>query len=67
MLLSPPVLSRSPSSGAQVSALAATGVADVKLGRKCEDTITLSTQWRNKEDQSAGTAVYTASWIAPKV
>jgi D-galacturonate reductase len=50
-----------------VSALAATGVAERKLGRSCEDTITLSTRWRAEDGGSEGTAVYTASWIAPKV
>jgi hypothetical protein len=43
------------------------GVADAKLGRPCEDTITLSVQWANRHSSSTGTAVYTASWIAPKV
>jgi len=34
-------------------------------GRAIEDTITLLVQWRN-DDDSVGTATYTASWIAPK-
>jgi hypothetical protein len=46
---------------------AAAGVADSKLERPCEDTITLSVQWSNRHSSSTGTAVYTASWIAPKV
>eukprot|EP00878_Enallax_costatus_P003292 GHUV01003495.1.p1 GENE.GHUV01003495.1~~GHUV01003495.1.p1 ORF type:complete len:426 (+),score=94.81 GHUV01003495.1:198-1475(+) len=50
----------------RVTALAATGVAEAKLERPCEDTITLSTQWVNREGGALGTAVYTASWIAPK-
>lgn len=50
----------------KVTALAATGVADSKLGRPCEDTITLSVQWSNRHSSSTGTAIYTASWIAPK-
>jgi predicted dehydrogenase len=51
----------------RVTASACTGEAVARLGRACEDTITLTTQWVNKEDGSKGTAVYTASWIAPKV
>jgi D-galacturonate reductase len=51
----------------RVVAAAATGEAVVRLGRPCEDTITLTSQWVNQEDGSSGTAVYTASWIAPKV
>jgi hypothetical protein len=43
------------------------GVADAKLDRPCEDTITLSVQWSNRHSSSTGTAIYTASWIAPKV
>lgn len=50
----------------RVTALAATGVASAKLERACEDTITLSTHWANREGGSTGTAIYTASWIAPK-
>ncbi|KAF8062958.1 ydgJ [Scenedesmus sp. PABB004] len=50
----------------RVTALAATGVAEAKLERACEDTITLSVQWANREGGSTGTAIYTASWIAPK-
>ena len=34
-------------------------------GRVIEDTITLMVHWRNS-DGSVGTALYTASWIAPK-
>jgi hypothetical protein len=43
------------------------GVAEAKLERPCEDTITLSCQWANRDGSSTGTAIYTASWIAPKV
>ncbi len=50
-----------------VTALAAAGVAEAKLGRPCEDTITLSVKWENDGGAGVGTAVYTASWIAPKV
>ncbi|GBF95493.1 D-galacturonic acid reductase [Raphidocelis subcapitata] len=50
----------------RVVALAAAGVAEGMLGRPCEDTITLSVQWRALEGGAVGTAVYTASWIAPK-
>jgi hypothetical protein len=50
-----------------VTALAASGVAEGIVGRPCEDTITLSTKWVAKEGGAVGTAVYTASWIAPKV
>eukprot|EP01006_Ploeotia_vitrea_P014096 TRINITY_DN37486_c0_g1_i1.p1 TRINITY_DN37486_c0_g1~~TRINITY_DN37486_c0_g1_i1.p1 ORF type:complete len:425 (+),score=57.49 TRINITY_DN37486_c0_g1_i1:41-1315(+) len=51
----------------RVVAMGATGVAEKKLGRApIEDTITIMTQWKNYEDGSLGTAVYTASWIAPK-
>ena len=34
--------------------------------RKIEDTITLTTEWKNKVDGSKGIGIYTASWIAPK-
>jgi D-galacturonate reductase len=51
----------------RVAALAASGVAEGMLGRPCEDTVTLSVQWRAVEGGAVGTAVYTASWIAPKV
>lgn len=48
-------------------ARAVPGVAEAKLDRPCEDTVTLSTQWINRDGKATGTAVYTASWIAPKV
>ncbi|MFO0921679.1 MAG: Gfo/Idh/MocA family oxidoreductase [Pirellulales bacterium] len=48
-----------------VVASAATGVAHSQ-GIPTEDSITLLTRWRNIEDGSLGTAIYTASWIAPK-
>jgi hypothetical protein len=50
-----------------VSALAAAGVAEGVVGRPCEDTITLSARWEARDGGGVGTAVYTASWIAPKV
>ncbi|GLI67187.1 hypothetical protein VaNZ11_011405 [Volvox africanus] len=50
----------------RVVAMAATGVAEQKLGRPCEDTISLMVQWRNGADDSYGTALYTASWVAAK-
>ena len=53
----------------KVTAFAATGAANKYLNvsdRKIEDTITLSTEWENKEDGSKGIGIYTASWIAPK-
>ncbi|GIL53428.1 hypothetical protein Vafri_9013, partial [Volvox africanus] len=50
----------------RVVAMAATGVAEQKLGRPCEDTISLMVQWRNGADGSYGTALYTASWVAAK-
>ncbi|KIY97761.1 hypothetical protein MNEG_10200, partial [Monoraphidium neglectum] len=49
-----------------VSALAAAGVAEGVVGRPCEDTITLSARWEARDGGGVGTAVYTASWIAPK-
>lgn len=50
-----------------VTAVAATGAAEALLGRPCEDTVTLSVKWRALDGASEGAAVYTASWIAPKV
>lgn len=47
-----------------VFASAATGVAK-RLGVHTEDTITLTVAWQNASG-SLGTAVYTASWIAPQ-
>src|SRR5690606_34601562 len=48
----------------RVYASAATGVAQ-SMGIPAEDTITLTVDWQN-ESGSRGTAVYTASWIAPR-
>ena len=48
-----------------VTALASEGVAVERLGRDCEDTITLAVAWENLADKSKGHAVYTSSWIAP--
>jgi len=52
----------------RVVAMAATGIASRKPYEvKTEDTISLLAQWRNLSDQSSlGTAIYTASWVAPK-
>jgi D-galacturonate reductase len=49
----------------RVSASASSGVACTRLGRPCEDTITLSVEWENLPSGNPGHAVYTASWIAP--
>jgi len=55
-----------------VRGVASTGVvAERILGRHCEDTITLTTQWENAPKQpgqkgTMGHAVYTASWTAAK-
>ena len=46
-------------------ATSATGVADKKLNRKVEDTITLTVQWENIKSGALATSVHTASWIAP--
>lgn len=52
---------------ASVVAMASTGVGEAILdGRACEDTITLMVQWENISSTSVGTAIYTASWAAPK-
>ena len=48
-----------------VAASAATGVAKAK-GIDTEDAISLSTQWENYRSGNRATALYTASWIAPK-
>ena len=50
----------------RVIALSSTGVAQAKLGRPCEDTITLSVQWRTLATNALGHALYTSSWVAPK-
>ncbi len=47
-----------------VLASASTGVANKKLDRDVEDTITLTVTWENSSG-SIGTSVHTASWIAP--
>ena len=47
-----------------VMATASSGVADKKLKREVEDTITLTVQWEN-ESGALGTSIHTASWIAP--
>jgi D-galacturonate reductase len=48
-----------------VRASAATGVAH-SLDIPTEDTITLTVDWKNIESGNKATAIYTASWIAPK-
>jgi D-galacturonate reductase len=55
----------------QVIAMASTGIACKSPHHiDTEDTITLTVQWENLSSHSAtrdlGTAVYTASWVAPK-
>uniref|UniRef100_A0A6B2L5E4 Gfo/Idh/MocA-like oxidoreductase N-terminal domain-containing protein n=1 Tax=Arcella intermedia TaxID=1963864 RepID=A0A6B2L5E4_9EUKA len=51
-----------------VYATASSGIANrAPYELNTEDTITLLVRWRNIKDPSAtGTAVYTASWVAPK-
>eukprot|EP00842_Homolaphlyctis_polyrhiza_P005867 jgi/Hompol1/6281/HPOL_002619-RA len=53
----------------RVTASSATGVA-TSAPHNCvpgtEDTITLMVQWKNIKSGNLGTAVYTASWVAPK-
>jgi D-galacturonate reductase len=48
-----------------VTALASCGVARGQ-GVDAEDTITLGVQWENFSSGSLASALYTASWIAPK-
>ncbi len=47
-----------------VMATASNGVANKKLNREVEDTITLTVQWENNS-KNIGTSIHTASWIAP--
>jgi len=49
----------------RVTAMASNGVASAR-DIPAEDTITLCTQWENLADGSQATALYTASWAAPK-
>lgn len=49
----------------RVTATASTGVAHAK-DIPTEDSITLTVQWQNLNDQTLGCAVYTSSWAAPK-
>jgi len=50
----------------QVSATASTGVAcNAPYNIDTEDTITLTVQWENMGTGNLGTAIYTASWVAP--
>ena len=51
----------------KVTATASTGVAkNAPYNIDTEDTITLTVQWENIKSGNLGTAIYTASWIAPK-
>lgn len=52
----------------RVVASASTGIATNSHNMACEDTITLLVDWENlgAGGVSNGTAVYTASWVAPK-
>jgi D-galacturonate reductase len=51
----------------RVSSMASTGVAcSAPHNLDTEDAITLTVQWENIESGNLGTAVYTASWAAPK-
>jgi len=50
----------------RVAAMASTGVArNAPHHIDTEDTITLTVQWENVESGNLGTAIYTASWVAP--
>jgi D-galacturonate reductase len=51
----------------RVVGMASTGVAKEQFQIDCEDTITLTVQWENLDGSGLGTAVYTSSWVAPKV
>ena len=48
-----------------VTAMASNGVARSK-SIETEDSITLTSSWQNMESKTLGTAVCTASWIAPE-
>ena len=50
----------------KVTAMASTGVAhNAPYHIDTEDTITLTVQWENMNSGNLGTAIYTASWVAP--
>jgi D-galacturonate reductase len=49
----------------RVTAAAATGVAVVRLGRPCEDTISLTVNWENLPSRNVAIATFVASWVAP--
>ena len=52
----------------RVTAVRSTGVANARLGDvETEDTTTLAVQWENIADRTLGHALYTSSWVAPKV
>eukprot|EP01130_Rhizamoeba_saxonica_P009028 TRINITY_DN3663_c0_g1_i1.p1 TRINITY_DN3663_c0_g1~~TRINITY_DN3663_c0_g1_i1.p1 ORF type:complete len:416 (-),score=92.31 TRINITY_DN3663_c0_g1_i1:26-1273(-) len=48
-----------------VYAVGSTGVCSGQFDIDTEDTITLTVRWKNLESGNIGTAIYTASWIAP--
>ena len=48
-----------------VTAAAATGVAEARLGRPCEDAISLTVVWENLPSRTRGVATFVASWVAP--
>lgn len=45
-----------------VQAMGSNGVARKVLDRECEDTITLTVNWKSLNSNSNGVAVYTSSW-----
>jgi len=45
-----------------VQAMGSNGVARKVLDRECEDTITLTVNWKSLKSESNGVAVYTSSW-----
>jgi D-galacturonate reductase len=49
-----------------VVARGSTAIGEKILGRPVEDTIALMAEWENLPSRSRGTAVYTASWVAPR-
>ena len=52
-----------------VVGLAATGIAtnsENQCAPKTEDTISLAVQWKSVQTGNFGTALYVASWTAPK-
>ena len=49
----------------RVTAAAATGVAAARLGRPCEDTISLTAHWENLPSRNIAVATFVSSWVAP--